>query len=212
MKNREFFLRRSLDALAKQTFRDFDVVISDNSEDKVLRDILYKEYTDLDSMWYFSPKKGMAPNTNYAIKKSEGDLVKVLYLDDYLAHENSLKEIVEAFEGDWLVSGCVHDTGNGIYTNPHMPKFSKEDMDNFIGSPSVLTIKNHGRKNVFFDEKMTWLLDLDYYKRIHNLHGPPVFLEKENVVIGLGEHQMTHILSDELKIKEVNYLKNKYEK
>lgn len=212
MENREFFLRRSLDMLAKQTFKDFDIVISDNSNDKVLRDIAYLEYPDLDTMWYFNPKKGMAKNTNSAIKKSKGDLIKILYLDDYLFSENSLKEIVDNFSDacDWLITGCLHDSGDAKPLNPHYPSFERQDSDNYVGSPSVLTIKR-GLK-IYFDEKMTWLLDLDFYKRLYDKTGPPAFLHKLNVVIGIGKHQMTQILSDELKNNEREYINKKYVK
>ena len=41
-------------------------------------------------------------------------------------------------------------------------------------------------------------------------HGKPTILEDVNVIIGLGAHQATNILSDELKVNEQTYLTQKY--
>lgn len=208
MLSKTFFLRRSLDAIAEQTFRDFEVVITDNSDDDILETVL-EEYTDLDICYLKNPIKGMAQNSNETIKCSKGDLIKVLYLDDYLAHKNALKTIVEAFDpiDNWLVTGCTHNSHMDLRHGPHYAQFSPNDMDNFIGSPSVLTIRKG--LNVFFDENLTWLLDLDLYKRLYKQYGNPKIVDDLNVVIGLGKHQMTNILSDDLKLKEKQYIINK---
>lgn len=184
MKNGDFFLNRLMESLDKQTFRDFEVVIT---------------------------KKGkMAENTNAAIKKAKGEIIKILYMDDYLAHENSLKEIVDNFKGGWLVTGCEHDAGSGERFNPHYPVFAPNNYDNYVGSPSVLAFENN--KPLLFDEEMTWLLDHDLYKRLYARYGLPTFLNSLNVVIGIGEHQMTNILTEELKDKERKIINNKYGK
>jgi len=152
-------------------------------------------------------KGGMAENTNEGIKRARGEIVKILYLDDYLTHERALQEIVNNFSYGWLVTGCNHDLGDGEKFNPHFPKFSPMDADNFIGSPSVLAFEN--KDPLLFDEKMTWLLDFDLYKRLYERYGPPTILNSLNVTIGLGGHQMTNILSDEEKLQERSYLNNK---
>lgn len=212
MKDADFFLRRSLDVLKRQSFKDFEVVITDNSDDSVIQNIC-SDYEDvIDIKYWRNPSKGMAQNTNAAIRVSQGELIKILYLDDFFAHENSIQEIVDTI-GDyhWLVTGCVHAYKGGEHERPHYPRYSDDIHlgNNTIGSPSVLTIKNED--NIFFDENMTWLLDADYYRRLYDKWGNPRFLKTTNVVIGLGDHQVTHILSDERKVLEYIYMKHKYE-
>lgn len=207
MEGREFFLRRNLDSLWNQSFQDFEIVVTDNSDDDMIEEIC-RYYGGI--KYYRNPVKGMAQNTNEAIRRSEGELIKILYLDDYLAHENSLQAIVDCFDGQWLVTGCKHFV-RGEEVNPHIPRYSIDIKHgiNTIGSPSVMTIKND--HPLMFDENMTWLLDADYYARMYKLYGSPVILEDMNVIIGLGDHQMTHILTDELKANEHDYLNKKYE-
>lgn len=184
MKDKDFFLRRCLDSIRAQTFQDFEIVMTENG-------------------------KGMAGNTNEAIRQSTGELIKILFMDDYLAHTNALKDIVESFRGEWLVTGCEHDDRKHR-RNPHYPYYSPNIIRgvNTIGSPSVLTIKND--KPLLFDEKMTWMLDCDYYARLHERSGSPTILNSINVVIGVGEHQATNIISDTIKESEQRYMLKKH--
>lgn len=190
MKHGDFFLWRSIQALMRQTFEDFEIVIVQEGS--------------------------MPVNTNAGITKARGELIKILYLDDYLAHDNALQEIVDNFgpHDNWLVTGCLHQYyEEDYYEDPHSPHSPEYTQDihtgnNRIGSPSVLTIRNKG--HLFFDEKLSWLLDCDLYKRYYAKYGAPKILADLNVVIGVGSHQTTYTLPEDQKTFESNYLKEKY--
>lgn len=207
MKDKEMFLRRSLDSIQKQTFTDFEVVVSDNSIDNKLEWVC-REYP-FKIVYGKNPIKGMAPNTNVAIKNCSGEIIKILYLDDFLYHDRALQETVEAFKGGWLASGCCHHSEDNGYYSPHFAVWSDEIFKgvNTIGSPSVITIEN--KDPLLFDEKMSWVLDVDYYIRLFKKYGEPTILGSMTVAIGLGDHQMTNILSDKEKQVETNYLLTK---
>lgn len=172
------FLWRSINMLTKQTFQDFEIIITQAGK--------------------------MAENTNAGIKRATGQLIKILYLDDMLAHENALQEIVDNFEfqDDWMITGCD--------TNPH-PYWTDDirNGNNRLGSPSCLTFRN--RDPILFDERMSWLLDCDLYHRLYERYGEPKILDKVNVLMGIGPHQMTNILTDEEKLSEFKLIKEKYE-
>lgn len=207
MENKDFFFTRCLDSLWNQSYQDFEIVVTDNSDDDVIMNICiaYDGWIE----YYKNPNKGMAKNTNEGIRRAKGELIKILYMDDYLAHENSLKKILTHFEGNWLVTGCLHDDGFELF-KPHTPRYS-EDIhkgNNTIGSPSVLTIRNHNP--LLFDEEMTWLLDCDYYKRMYDLYGEPTILKDKNVIMGLHTGQATHTMGQERKLQEFNYINKKY--
>jgi hypothetical protein len=177
MKNKDFFLKRCLDSIREQTYQDFEIVITEDGL--------------------------MAENTNSAMKKATGELVKIMYMDDWFAHKNALKEIVDNFKGDWMITGCN--------TNPH-PYWTDdiETGNNHLGSPSVLTVRR--KTMVFFDETMSWLLDCDLYRRMYDLYGPPKILDTINVMIGVGDHQMTQILTNEEKLSEHKYMQKKWKR
>lgn len=191
MPNGAFFLWRSIQALMAQTFQDFEIVITQDGL--------------------------MAENTNAGIRRAKGELVKILYLDDYLAHPDALQEIVSNFgpKDQWLVTGCLHQRSQeaDFYEDPHSPHVPLYTPDihtgnNQIGSPSVMTFRNKG--HLLFDENLSWLLDCDLYRRYNDKYGPPKVLDDLNVVIGIGQHQTTHVLPEDQKLYEFNYLKEKY--
>lgn len=209
MKNSDYFFRRCLDSLWNQSFQDFEIVVTDNSDDNVIKEIC--EWYRTGIKYYRNPVKGMAQNTNEAIKRSKGELIKILYMDDYMAHDDALEKIVKHFKGYWLVTGCTHTKEGERYTHSiHIPSYSEEIKNgvNTIGSPSVLTIKN--KDPLLFDEEMTWMLDCDYYKRMYELYGEPTILKDINVVIGLHSGQATNTMGEERKLQEFNYITKKY--
>jgi len=209
MKDGDYFFRRLLDSLWNQSFQDFEIVVTDNSDDDMVERIC--EWYRTGIKYYRNPIKGMAQNTNEAIRRSHGELIKILYMDDFMAHDEALEKIVKHFTGQWLVSGCTHLKMGERYTHQiHTPSYSPVicQGQNTIGSPSVLTIKNEDP--ILFDEKMTWMLDCDYYKRMYDLYGEPTLLKDINVVIGLHPNQMTNTMGEERKLQEFNYMIKRY--
>jgi len=186
MKNWPFFLTRCLESIEQQTFQNYEIIITKHGK--------------------------MAENTNAGIKKATGEIIKILYLDDYLAHTDSLKNIAENFKGGWLATGCVHDYNDGNLKEPHFARYEglipSPKVVNSIGSPSVVAIEN--KDPLLFDEKMTWILDIDYYQRLLKRYGPPTILDSYDVVMGCGDHQVTHIMSEKAKRAEEEYFIKKW--
>ena len=185
MENGEYFLNRLKDSLARQTFQDFELVITKSGK--------------------------MAENTNAAIKQAKGEIIKLLYMDDFLYNEDALKHIHENFEGGWMASGCVHTTDGNEFFNPHYPTYNQDiGMGvNTIGSPSVVAFGND--EPLLFDENLSWLLDCELYERLYARYGEPTIIPFLDIGMGLGPHQMTHLLTDEEKQGEHEYLRNKHD-
>lgn len=207
MKNWQELTKRNIDSIFLQSFRDFEIVISDDSDDNEIREWLNQYGNGI--KYYKNPgEKGMPNNTNYGMDMATGELTKILYQDDYFYDERSLWDIVRHFTAwtQWMITPCVH-TENGIdFFNEHRPYYS--ESENTLGSPSVLTLRSEIKER--FDPRFSWVLDLDFYKRLFRKYGKPKYLDKVNVVLGLGSHQMTHILSDERKQEEFKLMTQKY--
>lgn len=174
----DIFLARLLHSLAKQTFRDFEIVITKEGK--------------------------MAENTNAAIKRSKGEFVKIMYMDDFFATTAALELMVNEFSGpniNWCIAGA---------TNNQKPVWTDDihTGNNKIGSPSALMFRND--EPLLFDENMSWLLDCDLYKRLHEKYGLPKFVWGPHIGIGIHPDQMSNILTEEEKMKETNYMKQKY--
>ncbi len=200
MSNAVDFLRRNLDSILMQTFKDYEIVVTDDSSDDMLQ-IWMEQHKYPVRYFKNSTGSGMARNTNYAMGQANGQLIKILYQDDYFYHEDALQHIVDNFkeEDKWLVTGCTHAPIEVI----HYPTFNRDR--NTIGSPSVLTMRSG--LMVAFDPKLHWILDLDLYRRLFEKFGPPKILNEVNVVIGIGTHQSTFLLSDRAKQIEEDLMK-----
>lgn len=191
MENGVFFLERLKRSLEAQTFKDFELVITREGR--------------------------MAENTNAAIKKARGRVIKILYMDDYLYSPYALQHIAHWYKTKvnddqnhytgWMASGCIHDDGETV-GNEHMPRWNegiKSGM-NTIGSPSVIAFENDDP--LLFDENLSWMLDVELYSRLEKRYGLPHFVNYADVAIGLHKGQMTHKLTDEEKLKEAHYVQN----
>jgi glycosyltransferase involved in cell wall biosynthesis len=185
MENRSFFYERCIASIKKQTYKNYEIV----------------ETEDI----------GISKNTNNGIRKSTGDIIKFLYMDDYLANENSLQEIVDNWKGGWLATGCLHDDGSTV-GQPHYPHWNDQMYfaNNTIGSPSVVTIEN--KDPLFFDEGMSWTLDCDYYMRLFQRYGHPTILPTLNIIMGVGSHQVSSLLSGSQKRAEQKLMIERYAK
>lgn len=206
------FLKHSLDILVRQTFKDFEIVITDDSPDREIG-LIVSDYCGLKGMnisyYWNSIPKGMSGNTNECIRRANGDIVKVLFLDDFLYSEESLAEIACSFEGGWMINACEH-TEDGInFIRPHYPKFTDQILFvNTLGCPSVLTFKNDDPP--LFDEKLTWYMDTDFYVRCYEKWGEPKILNELCTVVRTGGHQVSGTINEQIENRERNYLIQKY--
>lgn len=212
------FLADSLDILIKQSFQDFEVVVSDNAATDVIKEVC-ERYSDKLKIHYCrntDPLRGMSSNVNNALQNACGKLIKILFLDDYLANDEVLQVIVDNFDLSkdcWLASGCEHTEDGNVRFAVHLPSYNDTVYtgNNTIGSPSVITLKNE--RILSFDEKLKWLMDCDYYKRCYDTFGEPKIVSRVLTVIRVGNHQTTNTLAtDVLRYREYCYVVKKYEK
>lgn len=204
------FLKHSLDILAKQTFKDFEVVVSDNSTYFFANQMesLCKQYPFV--RYIKNINQGLVVNTNFAIQHAQGELIKILFQDDFLYDENSLQKIVDNFKGDWMVTACEHSPDGSTMTRPFYPRYNANIYlgENTISSPSVLTIKNDNP--LLFDENLEMLMDCDYYQRCYEKFGEPTILNEICVVNRVGEHQVSMNVTPAQMAQELEYTKQKY--
>jgi hypothetical protein len=214
------FLCHNFEILLRQTFKDFDVIISDQSDDNKIREVCDKYHDRLDIHYVRIPKvkpyegQNMPVNTNNAISHADGKLIKIIYLDDYLYGDTALEDVARNFDltkDYWMVSACTCST-DGINTFGNMqPKYHEKIYlgKNSISCPSVLTLRNN---NVLtFDKNLVWLMDCDYYKRCRNAFGLPKILGTINIVNRVGPHQTSNVEANtSMREREYEYILEKY--
>jgi glycosyltransferase involved in cell wall biosynthesis len=192
------YLKESLDILYNQTYKDFEVVICDNSKNSEIKN-LCETYTDkLDLHYVANPTgTGLSSNLNHVIKNkcATGKFIKILAQDDYLYGEKSLEILVNDIDlnnDHWIVTGCIHTKNTKDFFKPFYPRYNRMIHlgNNTIGGLDVLTIRNEDP--LLFDESLLWLLDCEYYKRCYDSYGPPKIIPEILAVVRLGEHNITN--------------------
>jgi len=205
------YLKRNLDILAKQTYKDFDVVVSDDSTHFVQStiELMCKSYPFVTYVRN-QGEKGISSNLNNAIKHATGNKIKILFQDDFLLGDDALQDIALNFKGNWMVTACEHSPDGVNMVRPFYPKYNDDIINgnNTISSPSVLTILN--QDPLLFDENLNMFMDCDYYRRCYDKFGEPTIMNIINVVNTVGEHQESLNIKPEKIQEEKKYIKKKY--
>lgn len=190
------FLKVLLDSIAAQSFKNFEVIITDDSSDNSV-DELQKQYTSVFPILYQKNKiaLGTPENWNEAIRLAKGEWIKIMHDDDWFATPHSLEKFAELISknpmADFLFSGSSFIRNNKAFGGMHIKKWGlrllKNDpcdlyYKNFIGPPSVIIHRN--RKDIWYDANMKWLVDVDFY--IHYLQETPAFAFTTEPLINVG--------------------------
>lgn len=206
------FLAYSLDILETQTFKDFEVVIADQSADDRIENVAKEHSEILDIVYIKNRTKGPCANLNLALPNCNGEIIRLLFQDDYLLHQDSLKLLAEGFDYNkkWAASAYVHSKDRKIFYNIHIPSVSENMyLNNTIGTPSCVSFLKDEREE--FDINLNWFMDADYYYRLYKKLGEPAVFDKPDFVQFIWGGQMTNsMITQELVNKEKTYLEKKY--
>lgn len=204
-------------ALSKQTSKDFNVWISDQSKNSDVLEAC-EEYADIFEINYIkneesiNSKSPMSSNTNCALRHADGEILKVMFQDDFIISNNLIEQLDQAFDQNvkWAVTGFAHTIDDGrTHYNPKIPSYNDRLLEgiNTLSSPSILAIRKD--INEFFDENLTMLMDCDMYYRLYKYHGEPAVLRDYH--ISNREHKnQTQRLKENLIPSEISYLKEKH--
>ncbi len=198
------YLQRLLDSIAIQTFKDFEVIVTDDSNDSSVKNLL-TNYENKFVIRYFQNKTalGTPSNWNSAILKAEGEWIKLIHDDDWLATPQSLQTFA-AHTGKnkkFIFSAYVNSYENEvsasrkIYFPPYWKKRIIENpvtliARNVIGPPSVTLL--HSSIKEEYDERMKWRVDIDFYIRVLLGEHRFTYINEILIAVGIGELQVTN--------------------
>lgn len=209
------FLNDNLREISKQKFKNFNVIVSDHSKDDRIQ-ILCEQYNSLINVKYLRNRAdyGNGPaNTNNAIKNADGEIIKIIFQDDFLFQDNALSLVSNQFQEDdcnWLVNGCNHTHDHGRSFSNFMVPYWNERIPigvNTISSPSVLSFRNN--IDCFFDENLTMLMDCEMYYQLYTKYGPPKVIADCLTTNRMHEHQISKLCRADIQL-EIDYVRNKH--
>lgn len=199
-------LRRALRSVFMQKYRDYEVVITDDSLDQSLERVV-GEFNEHPNVRYYRNRvrKGSPENWNEAVRLASGGYIKVLHDDDWFSEDQSLAEFVSMLEhdpqADFAFCSSVRCDEEQRTRSVHIPSETqirqlRADpsvlfLGNFIGAPSATIYRS--QVNQQFDPRLKWVVDIDFYIRVL----------VENRVFGVStrplvcttvgaDHQITH--------------------
>lgn len=196
------YLRRLLKSIAIQSYKNFELILTDDSPDNSVK-VVWEEFNQFNNFSYYKNESALGTplNWNEAISKATGKWVKLMHDDDWFADENALMEFANK----------ATDNPNSFIFSAHIDVYehaSKEKIvlpekfriqkaikepavlwaKNFIGPPSVTLYKNDAR--FLYDINMKWLVDIDMYRR--RLESDRlVYIPKPLIKIGVSDSQVT---------------------
>lgn len=214
-------IKRLLQSIAIQTFKDYEVVITDDSPDDSVKSVV-DQFSEL-PIFYFQNEKplGTPANWNYAISLARAEWIKIMHDDDWFRSEDSLQQFAQKTNEKkiFIFSGytTVFERGDG--KKSRFPFLLKKMLiknpvtllaKNVIGTPSVTLV--HRSFNEMYDERMKWRVDIDYYIRLLKKEKSFALIDEPLVNVGMSGGQVTNacINMPEVELPEGLILLNKH--
>lgn len=171
------YLKKCILSVNAQTYTDFEVIISDDTPDDSVKELLNSLQLD-DRYLYFKnkPSLGSPANWNAAIRKAKGDYIKMMHHDDWFVTVDGLQKFMEMMSKS-SKNSFVFCSSKVVYANRHKTRVNKLTetelndfyshparlfLENKIGAPSATLFRNDG---ALYDENLIWLVDVEYYLR-----------------------------------------------
>lgn len=221
------YLKKCLDSILQQDFKDFELIISDDTPDDSIEVFVKSVLVDLPFSYIRnSPALGMPENWNSAIRKAEGKYIKIMHHDDFFTQPDSLKLMVEEIEKQQAsLLFCQTDVWHVKSQTHHIHKISDKQLallkqkpeflffKNMIGAPSATLYINN--KGFGYDKNFKWLVDIDFYMQYLFNAQKIVYLNKPLICTAhdtAGQVTGTVIDDKDLQIREHVLLFTKIEK
>lgn len=204
--------------LKKQTFKDFEIVVSDQSLDDKIVDVCNKHSIELDIVYiHYNENKGKAAcNINNAMKNASGEIIKILYQDDYFVTSYALENISKVFDDDavnWCINAFTHSNRDRTQFFNSRPSYYGDHVligENTVGNPSNISFRNTNN-NLYMDESIVYVVDCEYYYRLNKQLGAPYVIP--DVLVCARHHPVSAVDRPEfynLKDTEVKYCLKKH--
>lgn len=196
------FLERLLNSIKIQSYKNFEVVITDDSPDNEIFELCEQFKSHFDLIYHKNPTNLNTPeNWNEAVRKAKHEWIKIIHDDDWFVNSDSLyhfaKAIKEnpthyfffsAYQNSYFDSGRILEMHLSriwrflLQTDPEV-LVSK----NVIGPPSVTLYR---KTMLDFDRNMKYVVDIDFYTQYlcdhHWIYIPTVLIN-----VGIHSSQVT---------------------
>lgn len=199
-------LEKLLDSIRGQTFQDYEVVISDDSSNDGVRQMVQGKYADMHIRYFHNtPALGTPENWNNAVAQARGEWIKIMHHDDWLLTNDALEVFAghtDAAHSAKLIFSAFSNinTDTGLITPGRCSAMDIALLKsnylnlykNFIGNPSC-TLVSRKLKPYSFDKRIKWLIDLDFYTWYFRREKSFVYIDKPLIGFRIHSEQVTAV-------------------
>lgn len=209
-------LKRLLQTVEKQTYKQFEIIITDDTANNEVADIAALFANKMVVKYYKNAVSlGMAGNWNKCIENANFNWIKMMHDDDFFTHENALQIFAESIQTgnyDFVFSAANKVGKNDIEVSKldanKLASF-KENIDclifqNYIGHPSVTLFKKDIA--IQFDKSFKWVIDIDFYIRYLHKNQRWHYIDETLVSITKDENQVSAGCFNNPKVEIPEYL------
>jgi len=195
---------RLLESVRNQTLTNIEIVISDDSPDDSVQNAIGL-FPDL-KITYIKNRipLGTPENWNFAIKNATGEWIKIMHDDDWFATPDALSEFLRGAGQSKFIFSAYQNVSHGKeMATPHFASSMGKRIisepvlllaKNVIGPPSVCIV--HSSIKEFYDSRLKWRVDIDFYIRLIRFGHRPFFIDKRLINVGVSETQVTNVCID----------------
>jgi len=200
---RVHYLQRLLDSISIQSFKDFEVIITDDSPDDSVEKLIAPYQQKFTILYYHnSQAKGTPANWNEGISRAGGEWIKLIHDDDWFAQPDSLAIFAEHTKaGKKFIFSAYANRANidAAEEIKHLQpswkqRIIKEPMTllayNVVGPPSVTLIHKSIKEK--YDEQMKWRVDMDFYVRLLLQQQEYTYIDERLIYVGISDTQVTN--------------------
>lgn len=176
--NQTVYLQKTIQSVLKQSYTDYELIVSDDSTTDAVRDLVNAgEWRQQIRYVRNSRPLGTPENWNEALRHSSGQYIKILHHDDWFSSAQSLGRYVAMLdrhpETDFAFSATRAVTpGAGerdhFISQTGVELLKKDPLllyrNNVVGAPSTVIFRR--QPGLFFDNRLKWLVDIDFYIRL----------------------------------------------
>jgi len=201
--NQPTFFKRLLSSIEQQTYRNIEIIVSDDSNNAEVQQVCDAFQHRLDIQYFHhAPALKTPRNWNFALDKATGDLLMLIHQDDWLASKESIAQYVTAFEqypkanfifskntpklldGSTVEIKTNYDYIKRLGTNPYLL------VKNYVvGPPSNIMVRKSVQTR--YEERFIWLVDVDYCVRTIEQGNSIHYIDERLVYIGMHPEQTT---------------------
>lgn len=220
--SRQLFLQRLLESIELQHFRDFEVIITDDSPADVIEQFLKNKLYNFPIQYIRNQTPlGTPVNWTEGMKYAKGKWIKVMHDDDWFSNPDSLATYAGAIKDtvDCIFSGytAFYEAGSkSINKTISTNQFSKLKSypyylfgNNVIGPPSVVLFRRDLQE--LYDPGLKWLVDLEAYVRMLK-NCKCIYIAAPLIIMSYNDTQVTNecFRNPDIEVREalIYYRKN----